>query len=313
MRASRLVYAGAALWFSLVSRAHGQDLDPRAYVHVPVDSTFLVWGLGISEGGIVSDPTLPITDIQATRRHAVDGLGRSFGLFGKTAQAFAAVPYSWADLSGDVLGAAASTHRAGLSDMRLRLSWLAYGAPAATVVELARAPRRTIIGTSINVVVPVGEYSADRLMNLGTNRWSFRPEIALSQPIGERWLLDAYAGVSFFTDNTASYPGTLVKSQAPLGGFQTHLSYNFSRLSWAAFDMTYYVGGRVNVEGTEVGVRQSNVRAGATVVFPVRQRHSIKIAVSNGAIVRQGADFLSVSFAWQTAWVPRPAAAPVRP
>jgi hypothetical protein len=46
---------------------------------------------------------------------------------------------------------------------------------------------------------------------------------------------------------------------------------------------------------------------GATVAFPVGRRHSIKLAVSKGAIVRYGADFSTFSFGWQTAWVSRPA------
>jgi hypothetical protein len=43
-----------------------QDLDPRAYARVPVDATFLVAGFSVSHGGVVSDPTLPGTDIDTT-------------------------------------------------------------------------------------------------------------------------------------------------------------------------------------------------------------------------------------------------------
>jgi hypothetical protein len=101
------------------------------------------------------------------------------------------------------------------------------------------------------VVAPAGEYYPDKLINLGTNRWSFKPELAVSQPIGRRWLLDAYAGVWFYTANDSFYPGMLVKTQAPIGSFRSHLSYNFTRQSWAAFDVTYYVGGRTTVQGRE--------------------------------------------------------------
>jgi hypothetical protein len=306
----RRLCSGAGLWLVLAGPVSAQDLDPRAYVHVPVNGTFLVWGLGVSQGGVVSDPTLPITDINATVVTPSLGAGRSFSLFGRTAQAFAVVPYSRADVSGNALGAAASTHRAGLSDMRLRLSWLVHGAPAASVVELAKAQRRTILGTSLNVVAPAGEYDADRLINLGTNRWSFRPEFAVSQPLGPRWLLDTYAGVTFFTANNTYYPGTSVKTQAPIGSLQLHLSYNFRRQLWAAVDVTYYAGGRSTVQGVEGNDLQSNVRSGGTLTLPIGQRHSIKVAVSRGIVVQRGADFTTYSIAWQTAWVPRPRPAP---
>ena len=310
MLAWRLLCAGAGLSLVLASPAWAQDLDPRAYVHVPVDSTFLVWGLGVSEGGVVSDPTAPVTDIQATVVTPSLGAGRAFSLFGRTAQAFAAVPFSWADVSGNALGAAREVHRAGLSDLRMRLSWLVHGAPAASVVQLAKAPRRTILGTSLNVVAPAGEYNQEQLINLGTNRWSFRPEFAVSQPFGQRFLLDTYAGVTFFTDNKAYFPGTSVKSQGPVGSLQLHLSYNFQRQLWAALDVTYYAGGRSTIQGLKGSDLQSNVRTGLTVAVPVGQRHSIKIAVSNGIVVQRGSDFTSYSLAWTTAWVPRPKPTP---
>jgi hypothetical protein len=310
MLAWRRLCSGAGLLLMLAWPASAQDLDPRAYVHIPVNITFLVSGLSVSQGGIVTDPALPITDIEATVVTPSLAVGRTFSLFGRTAQAFAAVPFSWADVSGSALGTAASTRRAGLSDVRLRLSWLVRGAPAASVVQLAKAPRRTILGTSLSVVAPAGEHNPDKLINLGTNRWSFRPEFAVSQPLGQRWLLDTYGGVSFFTTNSAYYPGTSVRKQAPIGSLQLHLSYNFQRQLWAAMDVTYYAGGRSTVQGVEANDLQSNVRTGGTLAVPIGQRHSIKIAVSRGVVVPRGANFNSYSLAWQTAWVPRPRPAP---
>jgi len=301
---------GAWLCLVLASPAWAQDLDPRAYVHVPVDGTFLMLGFGVSEGGIVTDPTLAVTDVQASVLTPSVGAGRSFGLFDRTAQVFAVLPFSSADMSGKVFGDQRAAHRSGLSDMRLRMSWLVRGAPAFTVAELAKAPRRTILGVSLNMAAPAGEYDPEKLINLGTHRWAFRPEFAVSQPFGQRWLFDAYAGLWLFTANNEYYPGTQVKTQAPLWSFQAHVSYNFQRQLWAALDLTYYVGGRTTVEGVKAEDMQSNVRGGFTLALPVRQRHSIKIAVSKGAIVRLGADFVTYSLAWQTAWAPRPAPAP---
>jgi hypothetical protein len=190
------------------------------------------------------------------------------------------------------------------------VSWLVRGAPVGSVVDVAKAPRRTILGMSLNVAAPTGEYFPDKLINLGTNRWAFRPEFAISQPVGLRWLLDTYAGVWFFTANSESYPGMLRKTQSPMGAFQAHMSYNLTPRLWAAFDVTYYVGGRITVEGVAPTDMQSNMRAGGTLALPVGQRHSIKIAASTGAIVRLGGDFTTFSVAWQTAWVPRPTPAP---
>ena len=291
----------------LAAPVAAQDLDPRAYANVPVNGTFLIWGFSVSHGGVVTDPTLPVTDISATVETPSVGVARSFNLFGKTAQAFGALPYSWAQVSGRVLEESRSISRAGLSDARLRLSLLVRGAPAASLAQFVKAPRRTILGTSLTIVAPTGQFFPDKLINLGTNRWAFKPEFAVSQPMGQKWLLDVYSAIWLFTANNSYYPGTLERTQAPMGAFQAHLSYNFTLRAWAAFDATYYVGGTSTIQGVENNDRQSNTRLGGTVALPVGQRHSIKLAVSRGAIIRFGANFTTLSLGWQTAWFPRPA------
>jgi hypothetical protein len=310
-RVARAGCLGAALIGLLLCAAplSAQDLDPRAYAHVPVNGTFLVTGFSLSHGGIVTDPSLPLTDINATVEAPSIGIGRSFSLFGKTAQVFGALPYAWAQVSGKVFEEAANTERAGLGDMRIRVSALVRGAPAGSVLEVAKAPRRTILGTSLTIAAPTGQYFPYRLINVGTNRWGFKPEFAVSHPIGEKWLIDTYAGLWLFTGNHSAYPGTSVRTQEPMGAFQAHVSYSFKRTMWAAFDATYYVGGRTTTDGVANNDRQSNTRMGATFAFPVGRRHSIKLAASRGAIVRAGTNFSTFSVGWQTAWVamPKPA------
>jgi outer membrane putative beta-barrel porin/alpha-amylase len=296
----------ACLSLLLTTPVSAQDLDPRAYAKVPVDATLFISGFAVSHGGVLTDPTLPVTDIDATIETPSFGAARTFSLFGRTAQAFGVVPYAWAQVSGNVLGDAASTTRAGLSDMRLRVSVLVRGAPAASVLEIAKAPRRTILGTSLTVAAPTGQFFSDKLINVGTNRWGFKPEFAVSQPIGDQWLLDTYAALWLFTDNESFYPGDSVRSQAPVGAFQAHLSYNFQPQLWAAFDATYYTGGTTTVDGDHNDDRQSNLRIGATLALPIGRRHSIKLAMSRGAIIRFGSDFSTVSVGWQTAWYPSP-------
>jgi hypothetical protein len=283
-----------------------QELDPRAYARVPVDSTFLIVGLAISHGDVLTDPTLPITDVKADVEMPSIGIARTFSLFGRTAQAFAALPYGWGHVSGTVGENTGSVDRDGFGDTRLRLSVLVRGGSAGSAADIARSPRRLILGTSLTLSAPSGQYFADKLINVGTNRWAFKPEFAVSDPLTQKWLLDAYAGVWLFTTNDTYYPGSAIRSQAPMGSFQAHLSYNFRPQLWAAVDTTYYVGGQTTIQGAANDDRQANVRLGGTVVFPVGQRHSIKLAVAKGAIVRIGSDFTTYSVAWQSGWVPRP-------
>ena len=51
--------------------ARAQDLEPRAYVDTPVDMNFLIASYAYSEGGVSTDPSLPIQGAQLTqnKRH----------------------------------------------------------------------------------------------------------------------------------------------------------------------------------------------------------------------------------------------------
>ena len=251
----------------------------------------------------MTDATLPLEDLNAKIGAPSLGVVRSFSLFGKTAQVSVALPYAWGDASATIAGVPQSTSRSGFSDMRLRFSWLLLGAPAATIGEIAKAPRKTILGTSLSIVTPTGQYFPEKLINLGTSRWAFKPELALSQPVGKRWLIDFYTGIWLFTKNDSFYPGSSVRTQDPLGSFQGHISYNIQPLMWVALDLTFYTGGKSSIDGVEMDDRQSNSRIGATLVLPVGKRHSVKFAFSTGAIIRSGADFSTFSVGWQTTFL----------
>jgi hypothetical protein len=288
------------LTFSITAKA--QDLDPRAYARLPVNMSFIVVGFGYTYGNVIIDPSLPLQDLDAKMESPMVGVGHTFNFLGFTSQAFAALPYAWAQASGNVLGTEESQHRSGLGDMRLRLSVLLLGARPVTLEEFEKKSPKFVLGTSLMVYAPTGQYFPDKVINIGTNRWSFKPEIGISYPVTEQWFIDLYAGIWFFTNNYSFYPGNSVRKQNPLGAFQSHISYNFNPTTWAAVDFSYYTGGQSSVNGNYDDDDQNNVRIGATVNLPLSQRDAIKIAYSTGAIIRFGADFSSISVAWQTAF-----------
>jgi hypothetical protein len=286
----------------LTGRLSAQDLDPRAYARVPVDATILIAGFNYTYGSVILDPTLPIKDLEAKVSSPMLGVARTFSLFGLTSQAYAVLPYSWAEASGKVLGNDSSITRNGFGDTRFRLSVLFLGAPAVTVEEFAKASPQTVLGASLTVTAPTGQFFNDKLINLGTNRWSFKPEIGLSYLVTKQWLIDLYAGAWFFTTNNSFYPGTSVRNQDPLLTFQTHVSYNINPLMWAAIDFTYYTGGQSSVNDVYNDDRQNNSRIGATFNFPISGHSAIKLAYSTGAVIRVGGNFSTISVAFQTAF-----------
>jgi len=283
-------------------KVSAQDLDPRAYARAPVDATVLIAGFNYTYGSVILDPTLPIKDLEAKVSSPMLGVVRTFSLFGLTSQAFVVLPYSWVQASGKVFGEDSSITRSGFGDMRFRISTLFLGAPAATLEEFTKSSPQTVLGASLTVITPTGQFFSNKLINLGTNRWSFKPEIGLSYLVTKQWYIDLYAGVWFFTVNNSFFPGNNVRSQDPLLTFQTHVSYNINPLMWAAIDFTYYTGGRSSVNDIYNDDRQNNSRVGATFNFPISRQSAIKLAYSTGAVIRIGGNFSTISVAFQTAF-----------
>lgn len=287
----------------IFSSGYAQDMVPRAYAWIPKNTTTVISAFNFSEGDIVTDATLPVDNVNANVKALTVGVSHSFSIKGLTSQLSVIAPYTWATVTGDLNEVATEVNRSGFADVRARLSVLFYNAPASSIKTIMTSPRKTIIGGSLNVVIPVGQYYDDKLINLGTNRWAFFPELAISQPIGKKWLLDFYSGVWLFTDNSDFFPGDVRRSQEPMGAFQAHMSYNVTPVFWLAVNSTYYVGGNSTVGGVKKDDRSSNSRIGITAVFPTGKLSAIKLSANTGAVVRTGQDFNSFMIGWQKSWL----------
>jgi Putative MetA-pathway of phenol degradation len=286
----------------LAATATAQDMEPRAYSNSPTGANFLVLGYGRSTGEVLFDATLPLADVKAELNAGILGLGRTFGIGGRLALLTAALPYSWGNVEGRVFEETRQVTRSGLVDPRVKLSVNLFGPPAMSPREFVRAPRRTVVGASLTAIVPVGQYDPTKLINLGTNRWAFKPEVGVSHPAG-RWDLDAYAGLWLFGKNDAFFPGPATRRQDPVVAIQGHASYTFRPRTWAAFDATWYGGGEATVDDGPPTSRLSNTRFGATLAWPFGRQHSVKVAYSTGAWTRVGSDFRTFAVAWQFLWM----------
>ncbi|HEY1251428.1 MAG TPA: transporter [Thermoanaerobaculia bacterium] len=282
--------------------AGAQDLEPRAYSASPVGLNFAVLGYVYSTGDIVFDPSLPITNASARINAVALGYGRTFALFGRQALVTAVLPYAWGNAEGDVGEEHRAITRSGLADLKAKFSVNLLGNPAVTPAEFARERHdRVLVAASLALSAPSGQYDETKLINLGTNRWAFKPELGVAVP-WKSFDFDAYAGVILFTRNPRFYPGASTRDQDPLATIQAHASYTFRPGLWLAADFTWYSGGAAHVDdGPAVG-RQDNTRIGGTLAIPLGRQHSVKVAYSRGASVRVGQDFETFGVAWQFRW-----------
>ncbi len=317
VRRAAAIASGVAAACLVPAVLRAQDMEPRAYSSAPIGTNFVAVGGGNTRGALLFDPALPIEDAQADLNLGAFGYARTFALAGKQGLVSGGVLYARGELKGLLSGVERVSGRSGLTDLRVRVSLNLTGPGALTPAEFAKAPHRTIVGVSLAVQAPTGQYDPERLINLGTNRWAFKPEVGVSVPAG-RWFLDAYAGVVLFTDNDTFYPGESTRKQDPLGTLQGHASYTFKNRAWVAFDATWYGGGDSTVDGGEPAGRQNNTRIGGTASIPIAPHQSIKIAASTGAWVQSGSDFTTGLLTWQMTWFDRsrratPPAAPRPP
>jgi hypothetical protein len=280
--------------------AQAQQLEPRAYVAAPVGANFLGVSYLYSYGGAALDPDSPITNVYARVNTVAPYYSRTFGLLGRQASLLLVIPYAAAAVHGDVFEVGQSVNRSGLADPQFRFSVNLMGGPALTPLQFARHKQETTLGMSLTVIAPFGQYDPSRLINIGVNKWQFKPELGLSQPVG-KWSFEFYAGVWLFTDNN-DFLGGQVKRQDPLQSYQAHVVYSVSPRMWAAFDFTYYVGGSTTVNGQAKNDRQDNTRGGLTLSVPMTKSQSFKFTWARGVSTRIGTSFDTLGVAWQLLW-----------
>ena len=279
---------------------HAQRIEPRAYINVPVGVNFLALGYVNSSGALVFDPALPVTDADANVDMAVLGYLRTLDIAGQSAKAGVLLPYASLDADGYLDGNYVTREQTGLADPSFYLSLNLYGAPALSLQEFKGYQQDTIIGLTFRLTAPTGAYQTDKLINIGTNRWSFEPEIGISKALGP-WTLEAAAAVIFYTDND-EFESDKTREQDPIYSTQFNLSYTFSNRIWASLGATYYTGGRTTIDGVERNDLQQNWRTGFTLALPIDRRNSIKLLAQSGVSTRTGTDYDTLGIFWQYRW-----------
>jgi hypothetical protein len=280
--------------------AYAQDIEPRSYSNAPIGVNFLGVGYAFTQGSLPTNPSLPLIDSHLTTSSAVLGYGHVFELWGQSAKVNIIAPYSW--LSGNAVFAGQPIQRSvnGLTDTSVKGSINFYGAPAMDLPEFQNYQQDLILGASLTVTVPTGQYDPSRLVNLGTNRWSVRPELGASKAF-RPLTIEFSVGPTFFTDNTNFLSGH-IRSQDPIVSGQAHAIYDFGRGIWGSFDAQYWTGGSTAVDGMGNQDLQRNWRFGGTLALPLSRNYSLKFFVSTGVYARTNNNYDLVGILVQYRW-----------
>jgi hypothetical protein len=286
----------------LSGAAVSQELVPRAYWPSPNGTDIVVFGYQKNTGDIVTDPSLPVAGVESDIDFLQLSYQRTFSAWSRTATMQLSLPYSRGKTEGLVEDEFQRRSVTGLGDVRARFSVNLKGAPSmdAAGFQTLRQSPKTIVGASLLVQAPSGEYQRDKAINVGTNRWSVKPALGVIWPVHPTWLFEFEIGAWFFGDNPDFLGET--RKQDPILSTEFHLVKRVRPGFWLSLDANFYVGGETRIGGVDAGNLQRNSRVGITAVFPIKPGHAVRGTVSTGAITESGGDFEIFSVAYIYVW-----------
>jgi len=284
---SRLAFAVLLVATALLlpSWARAQGDGPRAYLFLPKDTNVaLFWYMNLN-GNVDATGSIKLPNAVVDTNLFIMNYHRTFSLGGHYAL------FQFVQPMGKVTGEVVlpnQTLRArdasGLSDTILTTSVALAGAPALAPQDYVKYPFRASVTALFSVGLPTGSYESTRLLNLGTNRWSFRIGAPIYVGIGDwkfgkRTTFEVHPSVYFYTDNN-DITGGESKSQDPLFSLELHLTRDLNRAMWASFDTRYFAGGSTSVDGVSDENPQTGLGLGGT--FGMALSPSISLQASYG-------------------------------
>ena len=284
------------LFFLFAISVYSQDLEPRVYANVPKKLNVVAIGYAYMDGSVLTDPSLPISDFTIQSHNLAATYVRTFGLANKLARVQVALPYTFMDGSANVNGESITGSRTGFADMKVRFGINLLGSPALDKSEFRNYEQKTILGLSFVTSIPTGKYYTDKRVNIGTNRWGFKPEVGISQRFSH-FYAEVYGGIWFYTDNN-DFVGKKLE-QKPTGSLQAHASYYFKNNMWLGFNTNWFFGGKTVTDGVSDASSIDNWRVGGTFSAPIAKGQSLRFQYHIGAYTNNGLNYYALTAAYQ--------------
>ena len=264
------------LW--LIPPVWAQEVEIRRWNHLPINENFATVNFAHTEGDIAVDPTLRLEDVTVDLETWLLGYVRTFELLDKTARVEVRQAWQSGTWEGLVDDMPRIVSRDGASDTFARFSVNVVGAPplAGEAYAAYRSAKKveTIVGTALSLQLPTGQYFEEKLVNLGTNRFTFSPQAGIYQRL-YNWSFEATAIARFHTDNTSFFGGKR-REQDPLYAIDGSVEYIFQSGLWVSAGTGINVGGQSTVDGIERDDRRGSYGWAIRGGFPVLRSLSFR-------------------------------------
>lgn len=267
------------LAFLLCHNAFSQDIEPRRWSPIPLGTNILGAGYSYTSGDVFFDPLLQADNVKIRAHSLAVTFARPVKIGNKLGSISMLIPFSSADWDGLLSGVPTGINRTGFADPRVRASVLLAGPPAGTAIELRQYrlenPTFTSFGVSLAITIPLGEYFEDKLINLGSNRFVFRPQVGMIHYWGQ-WSFELTGSVFLYTRNPEFFNES-EREQKPTFAMQSHLVKELRKGAWLSLSAGYGLGGESVINRQPNGDFRSNLLVSASYSLMIAKRQGMKL------------------------------------
>ena len=287
----------------LGSSCFAQDIEPRRWSNIPLGTDILGVGYVHTNGKIFFDPLLQVQDAKFISNSFIVQYIKPFKIGSKSARIDVMIPYSIARWEGLLNGVSTTVNRNGIADPRIRLSLNFIGMSAMKpkeMIEFLKAnPKRTSFGASLAVTLPLGQYFDEKLLNLGQNRFIFRPQIGMLHH-WKNWSYELSGSVFLYSKNEDFSNGKTRKQNAVFAA-QTHLIRSFKSKMWVSLSFGYGLTGQSFVNNEPNNDDRSDILGATSFGFALSKKQAIKLSYIRTETLNDiGANLNSILLSWST-------------
>jgi len=186
---------------------------------------------------------------------------------------------------GIVPGTSFSESASGYADPSVQLDVNLFGTPALPAIYsyLNYEPTWTL-DAAVMLVVPLGQYDDDKVVNLGLNRFIGRIAFPLKYHFrvfspGYRSTIEVVPSVWLFAEND-DFVGQKLEND-PLWQIEAHWTHDFTRQFYGSLDLLYRTGFQSEIDGVKMGSDIEIGTLGFTLHFSVSDNVAIRTSFSS--------------------------------